>query len=90
MEFRKQTLDNGLEVIAELAPHAYSAAVGFFVKTGSRDETEGNHGVSHFLEHMAFNGTKNFPHQALIDYNESIGMRFGSMNATRRRCTSGF
>ncbi len=57
MEFRKQTLDNGLEVIAELAPHAYSAAVGFFVKTGSRDETDGNHGVSHFLEHMAFKGT---------------------------------
>lgn len=57
MEFRKQTLDNGLEVIAECAPHAYSAALGFFVKTGARDETDANHGVSHFLEHMAFKGT---------------------------------
>lgn len=57
MEFRKQTLDNGLEVIAELAPHAYTAALGFFVKTGSRDEADDNHGVSHFLEHMAFKGT---------------------------------
>lgn len=57
MEFREQTLDNGLEVIAECAPHAYSAALGFFVKTGARDETDANHGVSHFLEHMAFKGT---------------------------------
>ncbi|NLF72765.1 MAG: insulinase family protein [Candidatus Anammoximicrobium sp.] len=57
MEFRKQTLENGLEVIAELAPRAYSAALGFFVKTGSRDESDANHGVSHFLEHMAFKGT---------------------------------
>ncbi|HPM80227.1 MAG TPA: pitrilysin family protein [Candidatus Anammoximicrobium sp.] len=57
MEFRKETLDNGLEVIAECAPNAYSAALGFFVKTGSRDESDANHGVSHFLEHMAFKGT---------------------------------
>ena len=57
MEFRKQTLDNGLEIIAECSPHAYSAALGFFVKSGSRDESDENHGVSHFLEHMAFKGT---------------------------------
>jgi predicted Zn-dependent peptidase len=57
LEFRKQTLDNGLEIIAECEPRAYSAAVGFFVKCGSRDETDANHGVSHFLEHMVFKGT---------------------------------
>ncbi len=57
MEFRKQTLDNGLEIVAECAPRAYSAALGFFVKTGARDECDENHGVSHFLEHMVFKGT---------------------------------
>jgi predicted Zn-dependent peptidase len=57
LEFRKQTLDNGLEIVAECAPHAYSAAVGFFVKCGARDESDENHGVSHFLEHMVFKGT---------------------------------
>lgn len=57
MEFRKQTLDNGLEIVAECSPHAYSAAVGFFVKCGARDESDENHGVSHFLEHMVFKGT---------------------------------
>jgi len=57
MTFHHTTLDNGLEVIAELSDHAYSVAAGFFVKTGSRDETSELAGVSHFLEHMTFKGT---------------------------------
>jgi predicted Zn-dependent peptidase len=57
VEFREQILGNGLEVVAECAPEAYSAAVGFFVKTGSRDEPVELAGVSHFLEHMVFKGT---------------------------------
>jgi predicted Zn-dependent peptidase len=57
MEFRHTILDNGLEVIAELNDRAHSVAAGFFVKTGSRDESANLAGVSHFLEHMTFKGT---------------------------------
>jgi predicted Zn-dependent peptidase len=57
MRFHQTTLDNGLEVIAELNDQAHSVAAGFFVKTGSRDETAELAGVSHFLEHMTFKGT---------------------------------
>ena len=57
MTFHHTTLDNGLEVIAELNDRAYSVAAGFFVKTGSRDEAAELAGVSHFLEHMTFKGT---------------------------------
>jgi predicted Zn-dependent peptidase len=57
MQFRQTTLDNGLEVIAELNDRSYSVAAGFFVKTGSRDESGDVAGVSHFLEHMTFKGT---------------------------------
>ncbi len=57
MQFQQTTLDNGLEVIAELNDQAYSVAAGFFVKTGSRDESAELAGVSHFLEHMTFKGT---------------------------------
>jgi predicted Zn-dependent peptidase len=57
MQFHNATLDNGLQVIAELNDQAYSVAAGFFVKTGSRDETSDLAGVSHFLEHMTFKGT---------------------------------
>jgi predicted Zn-dependent peptidase len=57
MPFHHQTLDNGLEVIAELNDAAFSVAAGFLVKTGSRDESSELAGVSHFLEHMTFKGT---------------------------------
>lgn len=57
MTFHVHRLANGLEIIAECNPDAYSSAYGFFVRTGSRDETDELSGVSHFLEHMAFNGT---------------------------------
>ena len=57
MEFKTKTLENGLVLIGEANASAKSAAVGFFVKTGSRDETEQINGVSHFLEHMLFKGT---------------------------------
>ena len=58
MEFTSETLDNGLKIIGEVNPSAKSVAVGFFVRTGSRDETAQINGVSHFLEHMVFKGTE--------------------------------
>ena len=57
MEFKQTSLDNGLTIIAEINPDAASIAAGFFVRTGSRDETPEVSGVSHFLEHMTFKGT---------------------------------
>src|SRR5690349_7944721 len=57
MHFHHTVLDNGLRVIAELNDQAHSVASGFFVKTGSRDESAEVAGVSHFLEHMIFKGT---------------------------------
>ena len=51
-------LPNGLEIQAEVDPSAHTAAVGFFVRTGSRDEPLELMGVSHFLEHMMFKGSE--------------------------------
>jgi len=56
--FKHATLPNGLTVIGEILPGAHTAAIGFFVKTGARDETAEVMGVSHFLEHMMFKGTE--------------------------------
>ena len=58
VKFHEQTLANGLKVIAEVNPEAKSAAAGYFVRTGSRDELVGEEGVSHFLEHMVFKGSE--------------------------------
>jgi predicted Zn-dependent peptidase len=56
LEFKHTTLPNGLTVIAELNPQAKSTALGYFVRTGSRDEQADQAGISHFLEHMLFKG----------------------------------
>ncbi len=52
------TMDNGLQVVIERMPSVRSAAAGFFVRTGARDEVPALAGLSHFLEHMMFKGTK--------------------------------
>ena len=51
------TLDNGLQIVIEQMPDVRSAAAGFLVRTGARDETRDVAGISHFLEHMVFKGT---------------------------------
>ncbi len=55
--FSTHRLDNGLNVVFEAIPRIRSAAIGFLVNTGSRDEPPEVAGVSHFLEHMCFKGT---------------------------------
>ena len=55
--FHHHRFPNGLTLIAETNPAAHTGAVGFFVKTGTRDEERAVMGVSHFLEHMVFKGT---------------------------------
>jgi predicted Zn-dependent peptidase len=55
--FKHATLNNGLTIIGECDDAAHTAACGFFVKTGARDEDASVMGVSHFLEHMMFKGT---------------------------------
>ena len=57
MQFQHTQLPNGLQIVGETNPANRSVAVGFFVKTGARDETPEVSGVTHFLEHMIFKGT---------------------------------
>lgn len=58
MRYDHHTLPNGLTIIGEHNPDAKSVAIGFFARTGSRDETPEISGVSHFLEHMMFKGSE--------------------------------
>ncbi len=51
-------LDSGLRVVTEVVPSVRSVALGLWVRTGSRDEAPAQAGVSHFLEHLLFKGTK--------------------------------
>ena len=77
-------LDNGFEyTIRKNAKPAAKAEIRLLVKAGSLEEDDDQQGVAHFVEHMAFNGTKNFAKNSLITYLESIGVAFGShLNAS--------
>lgn len=55
--YQKTVLSNGIRVITEKIEHYKSVSLGIWVGTGSRDETQNNNGVSHFIEHMIFKGT---------------------------------
>ncbi len=71
-------LPNGLHYyVRENAKPEQRAALWLVVGAGSVDEDDDQLGLAHLVEHMAFNGTENFPRQALIDYLESVGMQFG-------------
>ncbi|MGL4393265.1 MAG: M16 family metallopeptidase [Fusobacteriaceae bacterium] len=71
-------LENNIPVLMEKIDDVKSFTMGIFVKTGSRNELENEHGISHYIEHMLFKGTNTKNAQELseiIDYNG------GSMNA---------
>jgi zinc protease len=72
------TLPNGIVYYIRYNPKPEKRAeLRLVVNAGSVLEDEDQQGLAHFVEHMAFNGTEHFEKQELIDYLESIGMRFG-------------
>ncbi|MFM7807149.1 MAG: M16 family metallopeptidase [Planctomycetota bacterium] len=81
-EVRTATLSNGLTILAEVDPAAHTAAAGFFVRTGARDEPTPIMGVSHFLEHMMFKGSEK---RGALQVNED----FDRIGASHNAFTSG-
>jgi predicted Zn-dependent peptidase len=75
------TLPSGVRVVTEEVPSVRSVALGLWVRTGSRDEAEGQEGLSHFLEHLLFKGTERF---SAIEISE----RFDGMGAAANAATS--
>jgi predicted Zn-dependent peptidase len=77
-KFHHLRLANGLQLLGETNPSARSVAVGFFVRTGARDEADQDAGVSHFLEHMVFKGT---PHRTALEVNRDFDAIGANYNA---------
>jgi predicted Zn-dependent peptidase len=81
---RRQKLPNGLTIITEQMQHIRSASIGIWLQTGSRDEDAEWNGISHFLEHMVFKGTKHRTAEQIAREVDSIG---GNMDAfTAKEC----
>lgn len=75
---KQTTLSNGLTILTEQVPHVRSVSAGILVKTGSRYETPENAGITHFIEHMLFKGTKS---RSSFELTHAIESRGGLINA---------
>ncbi|HBN77467.1 MAG TPA: insulinase family protein, partial [Planctomycetaceae bacterium] len=78
MKFEQLTLPNGLSIVGEINPNVQSVAFGFFVRVGSRDETDEVSGVSHFLEHMVFKGTENYTPMDVNRIFDEVGAKYNA------------
>jgi predicted Zn-dependent peptidase len=81
LTFHHKQLPNGLDVIAEVNPDSHSAALGLFVKTGSRDESMDVNGVSHFLEHMMFKGSDKYTWEDVNRIFDEMGARYNAFTS---------
>lgn len=78
LTFHHHQLKNGLDIVAEINPDSHSFAAGFFVKTGSRDESPEINGVSHFLEHMMFKGSSKYSWEDVNRIFDEMGARYNA------------
>jgi predicted Zn-dependent peptidase len=79
-------LKNGARALVEEIPHVRSAAVGVFVKVGSRHESETNNGISHFIEHMLFKGTRTRSAREIAEVFEEMGGQLNAYTAKEYTC----
>ncbi|CEK37276.1 M16 family metallopeptidase [Paraclostridium sordellii] len=83
--YKIHTLDNGLTIVGEEIPYLKSITLGVWVNAGSRIESEKLSGISHFIEHMLFKGTKNRTSKEIASTIDNLG---GQINAfTSKECT---
>jgi len=86
MDHRLTTLPNGLRVISETMPSVRSVAVGCWVDSGSRDETNAEAGCSHFLEHLLFKGTERLTAQDIAKAFDAVGARSNAFTSKEYTC----
>ena len=80
--YHKTVLNNGLRIITEKIPSVRSVSIGVWINVGSRDEIPAYNGISHFVEHMLFKGTRSQSARKIAASLESLG---GSLNAFTSR-----
>ena len=86
MTIQQHTLSNGLRIVTEQMPGLKSTSIGIWVLAGGRHERIEQNGIAHFLEHMAFKGTKSRTALQIAEQIEDVG---GYINAyTSRECTA--
>lgn len=82
-------LDNGIKIISEKNDFVKSFSLGFWFNVGSRDESPLNNGISHFLEHMFFKGTKKRSAKKIAEQIESLGGYLNAFTSKEHTCFYG-
>ena len=82
----KTVMPNGLTIVTEHIPSVKSVTAGIWVKSGARHETKQQAGVTHFLEHMLFKGTKNRTAFEIAQSMESVGGYLNAFTSTEYTC----
>lgn len=80
------TLRNGVRVITEQMPHVRSVSVGVWIGSGSRRETAEQNGISHFIEHMLFKGSRSRSAEEIARSVDSIGGNLDAFTAKELVC----
>ncbi|MCD5390934.1 insulinase family protein [candidate division NPL-UPA2 bacterium] len=84
--YQETVLENGLTVVTHRMPSASSSSVGLWIRAGGRFETKDNNGVSHFLEHLLFKGTKKRSYRQIKESIEGIGGSLNGFTAEELTC----
>ena len=87
--FNKTILPNGIKILTETIPYVKSFSLGFWFDVGSRDETPENNGITHFIEHMLFKGTKKRSAKKIADDVESYGGWLNAFTSKEHTCYYG-
>ncbi|MFB4167446.1 M16 family metallopeptidase [Virgibacillus sp. JSM 102003] len=82
----KHTSNNGLRIVLENIPAVRSVTIGIWILTGSRNESERTNGISHFLEHMFFKGTKKRSPQDIAEAFDAIGGQVNAFTSKEYTC----
>ena len=77
---------NGLRIVLENIPSVRSVTIGIWILTGSRNETPENNGISHFIEHMLFKGTKQRTAKDIAEFFDSIGGQINAFTSKEYTC----
>ncbi|HEX7357105.1 MAG TPA: pitrilysin family protein [Ignavibacteriaceae bacterium] len=83
------TLSNGIRIVSEFIPYLKSFSLGFWFNIGARDENLRNNGISHFIEHMLFKGTKTRTAKQISDQIESYGGYLNAFTSKEQTCYYG-
>jgi predicted Zn-dependent peptidase len=80
------TLPNGTRIVSEYIPYVKSFSIGFWFNVGARDENARNNGISHFIEHMVFKGTKRRTAKMIAEEIESFGGYINAFTSKEHTC----